>query len=407
MAVAANHLLTGGDTSTLTTYTTASISPTTGRLVLLWVYTRNPSSVPTTVTGAGLTWVLVTNGSTGTQDTLSCFRAMGTASAGALTITFPGSINGACWSIVEYSGTDTSGTNGSGAIVQSVYANNAGAGAGVTVTLAAFSDVNNATAGGFSAQGAYTLTAGSGFTISGQTTVLTPNQTIASEFKATNDTTVDISGTSDAYNGIAVEIKVGSTNQTLLPTGITTGELTGNPTIARGAVTVSPTGIRSEEALGSTTAVKLPYAVTPTGIASAEAIGTPALARGAVVVSPTGIPSGEALGNTRITFSQVILPTGIGPAEAFGALSVLFGVTILHPTGIASGETFGSPTLATGGVVVFPTGITSAESFGTPFVQIAQVSAALTAFLERATKFILKIEEDADGDTTANKGLGR
>ena len=47
------------------------------------------------------------------------------------------------WQIDEFDGVDTSGTNGSGAVVQSDSGNGGGNGTSITLTLAAFGDATN------------------------------------------------------------------------------------------------------------------------------------------------------------------------------------------------------------------------------------------------------------------------
>lgn len=105
----------------------------------------------------------------------------------------------------EFSNVDTTGTNGSSAVVQS--ANNfVNTDVALTVTLSAFSNSNNATYGGFANWGGDPLNTGSGFTqVSKDTSV----DTVLTEFKNTNDTTVDADGggANQEIGGIAVEIK--------------------------------------------------------------------------------------------------------------------------------------------------------------------------------------------------------
>ncbi len=134
---------------------------------------------------------------------------MGTnPSTGALSISF-GSQNQVqvTWSLEELSGTDTSGTNGSGAVVQSAngFVNT---GTSLTVNLASFASTSNATFGTFANWGGDPLNIGSGFTQVAKNTTL---DTVLSEFKSTNDTTVDADGggVSQQIGGVAVEIKAG------------------------------------------------------------------------------------------------------------------------------------------------------------------------------------------------------
>jgi len=205
--VTPNHLATACSTAAGSSFTTASISPGANRLVLAWVSDRITTPPTPTLSGNGLTWVQQGSSITfGTNGRFTLFRAMGALpTSGSVTISFSKSVNYACWSIVEYDGVDTSGTNGSGAVVQSV--TGTAASTSLTVTLAAFADANNVATGGFATTVNSTYTQGTGFSIYGsavQTTALS----IATEGLPTNDTTVDISvAASTTIAGIAVEVR--------------------------------------------------------------------------------------------------------------------------------------------------------------------------------------------------------
>lgn len=121
MAVTPTHLTTGSSTTNTTSYTTASITPTANQLVLIAVMpTVTSGTTPTmTVSGTGLTWVQENTSTPGFR-TMVVFRAMGASpTAGALTITAAASVTSCLWSVVQFDGIDTTGTNGSGAIAQS------------------------------------------------------------------------------------------------------------------------------------------------------------------------------------------------------------------------------------------------------------------------------------------------
>lgn len=118
------HLVTSGSTTDGTSILTASKTPTANALQLMWVTSHNASSLtgPPTVTGNGLTWVEVDNIIfTTTTRRLTLLRAMGAApTTGQATISFGADTQTAfVWSWLEFTGVDNSGTNGSGAIVQS------------------------------------------------------------------------------------------------------------------------------------------------------------------------------------------------------------------------------------------------------------------------------------------------
>jgi hypothetical protein len=156
------------------------------------------------------------------------FRALGASpSSGTIAIDFGGqNQTDVVWVLDQLSGIDTSGTNGSGAAVQSVSnTDETGTATSLTVTLAAFGSANNATFGAFSnTVTGSTVTAGSGFTISGNVASGT-NIRGTTEFRNDNDTTVDMSwsASSDQFGGIGIEVKaaaVAVTPKTLAALGV-------------------------------------------------------------------------------------------------------------------------------------------------------------------------------------------
>lgn len=124
MAITRTHLLTNGSTTDAASFVTTSITPTANALVILDVVSSITGAQPPTVTGCGLTWVEEASVQIdGGFRRLTRFRAMGTPTAGALTIDFDGVTQASClWSVSQFTGPeiDTSGTNGSGACRQSI-----------------------------------------------------------------------------------------------------------------------------------------------------------------------------------------------------------------------------------------------------------------------------------------------
>lgn len=210
--------LTSGASNDTATSTTASITPSANKLILLTVgqrtnITANPN-LPD-VSGNGLTWVVVTStifdSTGGTRRRITMWRAMGASpSTDVITIAAQGQANThMSWAVEEFTGMDTTGTNGSGAIVQS--AANVADGttsSTLTVTLGAFSNAGNATYGGFSNSGGAAMTPGSGFATSSEN-LNGGAITATTEFKNTNDTTVDGTWALAAQlGGVAVEIAI-------------------------------------------------------------------------------------------------------------------------------------------------------------------------------------------------------
>lgn len=197
---------------------TASISPTSNRLLLASVSSRTGITAEPnepTLSGNGLTWVSVasiywdTDSSSRKKTTV--FRALGASpSAEEVTIDFGGQAQThVAWCIDEFSGIDTGGTNGSAAIVQAVTGKDEVSGGGtLTVTLAAFGSADNATYGAFSADVTTTgATAGTGFTELANAISSMNNM---SEFRSDNDTSVTADYETAAgfkIGGIAIEIK--------------------------------------------------------------------------------------------------------------------------------------------------------------------------------------------------------
>jgi hypothetical protein len=224
MAITAAHLTSAGSDTNADTQDTASITPTANRLVLAAIV-NTASGTPTlpTLAGNGLTWVEILTVlfdviATPTKR-LTLFRALGASpSTGVVTITAATS-TGWSWSVAEFGGIDTSGSNGSGAIVQSASnrADNAGS---LTVTLAAFADaVNNVAYGGFGASGNTQITPGGGFAELGEGASTLPSSRCQSEWKTGQDTTVDASTelASPEWGGIAVEIKMATAAAAFAP----------------------------------------------------------------------------------------------------------------------------------------------------------------------------------------------
>lgn len=224
MAVAGSNLTSNTSDSSSSSYTTASVTPAANNLILLTVTSAGGGGETPTITGNSLTWVLVAkkqaSGSTDRQVLL--FRAMGASpSSGTILIDFGVSQVRAAWSVDQFSGTDTSGTNGSGAIIQSATNESSGTTTTLVVTLGAFSSSENATFGCFRlSQNGNTLVVGSGFT-----SLANLNQTNASslsEWKATNDTSVDMTYTSTASIAIGIGVEIGAALTTISASDSTT-----------------------------------------------------------------------------------------------------------------------------------------------------------------------------------------
>lgn len=164
-----------------------------------------PTSNPT-MSGAGLTWDQIITQAFGNQRRLSLFRAYGTGSAAALTIDCAG-VNHDIYHLIidDAAGMDTSGTHGSGSVVQSV--STTGGSEPATVTLAAFGDaINNATYFIAFWETNQTNSAYSDTQLADQTA---GGVRTSSEWKAGQNTTPSITnnGAGAAWIGIGIEVK--------------------------------------------------------------------------------------------------------------------------------------------------------------------------------------------------------
>lgn len=219
MAIVATNLTTGGDTDGNSTASTASITPSANKLILLTVVSRTGITADPnqpTASGNGLTWVVINSvvydATSSSRRRVTCLRAMGASpSSGAVAIDFGGqNQTDVAWVVDELSSIDTSGTNGSGAIVQTALASDGtNTVSTITATLAAFGSTNNATYGSIGAGGnTFTFTPGSGFATIGDNAP-SANLRATSEFRNDNDTTVNFSLSGNQEMGlIAIEIKM-------------------------------------------------------------------------------------------------------------------------------------------------------------------------------------------------------
>jgi hypothetical protein len=210
MALSFTSLTHDSSTTDGTTFNTASITPGANRLILALDQQRQQTGTgaQSTVTGCGLTWVQVGTVISGTTRRINISRALGASpSTGALTFTYANSQEWSMWQVIEVDGVDTSGTNGSGAIVGSAVTDAQNSITSLTLTLPAFASANNAALGFFVHTTSQVKTPGSGFTeLVDFTLVDTAGNGFQSEYKL-NSTTVDASwATSSTCLGIALEI---------------------------------------------------------------------------------------------------------------------------------------------------------------------------------------------------------
>lgn len=210
MAIGTPTLLTANnDTSnSVASYATASITPTANEVVVLYVHTNIGSGTAGTITPThpDITFSSAVKSQlfNGTLRRIEMFTGVASSSPGGGVITLTPSAatqTGCSWVVQQWTGVDPAAP-----VVQSNSAS--GTNTSMATTLAAFASANNATACGAAQDGSVTFTAGTGFTLLGNTAVATPSVRLAGSYQLAADTTPDMtSNTSSTFGVIAAELK--------------------------------------------------------------------------------------------------------------------------------------------------------------------------------------------------------
>lgn len=202
-------LTTGGDSACSGSSTTASISPDSNALILACFTQEHASAAGTAqASGNSLTYAEVgTVVSADSRHRTTLYRSLGlTPSAGTLTFTTSQDEANCTWAVAQCTETLITGTNGSGAVVQS-NTNSAGSATSLTVTLSSsFADsTNNVAFGCFGANQNIAITAGSGFAEVGSQATGFGSRTM-NEWRTGEDLTVDVTHSTAQIAGVAIEI---------------------------------------------------------------------------------------------------------------------------------------------------------------------------------------------------------
>lgn len=213
MAVTVANITSGEGGTGFTTKDTASVNIVAGRLYILSVENKRAAGSPNVPTATGLsqTWAQIATkaSSSGQASNVTLFRCVPSSNqSGAITMDFGGQAQDrAVWVLDEFSNiSDTGGSNGSVAVVQS--GNTAGNGTSASITLSALGSPNNASYGAIGNIGPVAVTPGSGYTETAEPG--SAETGLETEFKAAGSTTVDWSFSSTDYEGLAIEIKAGA-----------------------------------------------------------------------------------------------------------------------------------------------------------------------------------------------------
>lgn len=206
------------DTVARSTYTSQTFVAVNGRLYLIVViytpHTASGGTISAIVSTGGLTCVIIGTATglsfSGGSYAIAVARALVLSGAGSGTIAaqFATNRTGCIIHVIEVDGVDTSGTNGSGAVLQPTE-NTGLSGVSPSVALGPFGSINNATFGAFGTAINTIPTVGTNFTSVASGTYNSPNTAGRSEYALSNQTTVDASTTGD-WGGFACEVVAAS-----------------------------------------------------------------------------------------------------------------------------------------------------------------------------------------------------
>lgn len=253
----------GTNTNDATTFTTASVTLTSGRLYILTVHNTHGTSASavSSITGGAGVPTFTSRGTTLYNTNFSRVTVLtavpGSTYTGTLTLNFGGTTQtGALWSLVEVVGADTTSADG---IVQAVTNTGTGTAASVTLTTPTTDAYNGVflSTGGVNAS----FTAGTDFTEIHDVAHVSPTAALQTEYKypfpassATPSTTLN---TSAAWGSIGLEIKYPTSGITIYtaPSG------TGATAIIRNIQVCNTSGSSATFTLGigGTVASKLLY----------------------------------------------------------------------------------------------------------------------------------------------------
>ena len=217
MALSATLRATLNDNADATSYAFPSATYSNNKLYLLFLSTSHATltaPVASAISGAGLTFTNVAQAfysgiGVRSVEAWRCLPTSG-ATTGVVTATLTGgtATNGHGF-IIEIDGMDTSGSNGSGAIVQSPTAVSASNGTSGSVTLSAFGSSDNRPFSFFAHRANEVTTFETNWTELGDVNSNSPSAGSECQWRSdTTDTTATATwGTSSAWGAIAIEIK--------------------------------------------------------------------------------------------------------------------------------------------------------------------------------------------------------
>jgi hypothetical protein len=404
------QLTSGQSTTDGLVFTTASVTPASGSLVVVDVVcsrgttVSNPSLGGSSISSSSV----VTSVEVGSFHRGIRFQATGTGSAGAITITFTGAnMTGCAWAVTEYKGANQ--------VVQSQTGSGTGTAAS-TSSLGAFS-ARPLTAAVWGSAVNAAITQESGWFELSDAGYGTPATRRETSWTYAGDTTPTATVSSGSWLGIASEIATVSGDGTATPAAIAVGvtvpqapvgagagpsSLVATGTLpgaaATGAGTVVP-GAIGAVATVSTSVPSAGSSVSPTAIATAASLPTAAASSPAAVSPPAidavaSLPVVSAIGAGQADPSAIAAPVTVpAPAPSAGSstsplavpaaaslpAAAVTGGLPMSPAAIAATTSIPQAS-ATGGDVTAPAPITASIAVPAPSVSAGStVSPAASA----------------------------
>lgn len=399
--------------SIVATVTTGNITleswtPGNNELLLLMVG-QNATGITPSISGNGMTWdqvATVTDGQSVTKTTL--YRAMGTPSSGAITVTLTGNTAAAGARAFRISGVDTGGTNGSGAIEASTSTSVAGSDNN-DLKISITTLTNNAWAAAFSthryratfitltlddetALGGINTNSGTG---NNDIAISAFYQAVATAGATQLGSDNNLSG-NDEWSVVAISIKPSTgTNYNqnvsgaITPTGALLKSTTKKP-----AGSITPTGSIAKQVTRALTG-----AITPVGT---------------VIKQARKILAGAVDSSGALAAQKLVYKVLTGTVDASGSLlrattkivsgSLTPSATLLKHLARALSGTVGSSGALTAQRLIF---IALSGTVGSSGALVKQASKILTGAVSSAGSLVKRIARSLGGSITPTGGLSR
>lgn len=371
--------LTANGASSATSFTTASVAPTGNRLILIsihaYISTGSVNPATPTVTGNGITYTLVkaqdTDNSGTDRGTIFVFRGMAASpSSGTITIDWGATTMTRCQWAVDQSdaNVDTSGSNGSGAIVQNTGVTSSGTGTSNSVNFSSAMTSGNT---GFSAWG-HQATEGKTPRTSWSEiadTFAVSLSSVETQYIAGTDTAGSASWTSTVRSGgIIIEVKAGgATDATVTPSVVAATAAVPAPTVQTDE-TVTPSAVAAVAALPAPT-VKTDQTVTPAVVAAVAALPAPSVSTGSnATVTPAVISVVGAVPAPTVQTDSTAAVAAVAAVGLVPAPTVQTGSTVT-PGAIMATAVMLAPTIQTG-VTVAPSVVAAVVVVPSPTITV-------------------------------------